>query len=526
MSQSIYGKIGIAALIMMASIFLSRVAGVFREMVIANVAGADAAVDAYRLAFVLPEILNHILASGFMSVTFIPIFSRYLLRGDEAGGWRIFSTILTLFGLLLALLIICAMLFAHHIVPLLAPGRSDPQFLALAVRMTRITLPAQFFFFAGGMLMAVQFAKKRFLIPALAPIIYNLGIIAGGLILGPRRGVEGFAWGALAGAFAANFAIQVMGAHRAGMHYRPNWDYGHSDLKRYVLLTLPLIIGLTMVFSTEIFSKLFGSFLPGGAIAWIDYAVRIMMLLVAFFGQAVGVASYPDMARLATERRLADLNRLFNRTLRYLSLVLPVSILVLVVRHEILRLLFERGRFSTQDTAMTALALTGLLPGAVAFAAQTVVNRGFYAISNTMLPAVYGTLAVIISLPIYWVGVKTFGVLGIGLAISFSAILQVGVLFTIWNRRSANVQAHTVYRSYLNTALATVPMAVILWFAHGELIQWIDNSTKAGAMGSIIAMALLFAAMMTVWGWLFKVEELGHLWRRLVRRAAGPEPGR
>ena len=132
-----YKKIGIATLVMMTSIFLSRVMGYVRELVIAAVAGADITVDAYRVAFVLPEILNHVLASGFLSVTFIPIFSKYVVNDDDAGAWRIFSIILTAFGAVLAFLIVIGMVFTPHLVPLLALGRSDPDFLEMAVRMTR-----------------------------------------------------------------------------------------------------------------------------------------------------------------------------------------------------------------------------------------------------------------------------------------------------------------------------------------------------------------------------------------------------
>ena len=195
MPKSIYKKIGIASLIMMASVFLSRVIGLFREMVIAYVGGAGATVDAYQVAFVIPEYLNHIVASGFMSVTFIPIFSRYLTLDREDEGWKVFSIILNCFGCFLVVLILITMAVAPQLIALIAPGLENQRTIASAVRMTRIILPAQFFFFAGGLLMAVQFSKERFFIPALAPLLYNTGIIAGGLILGPWLGMEGFAWG-------------------------------------------------------------------------------------------------------------------------------------------------------------------------------------------------------------------------------------------------------------------------------------------------------------------------------------------
>jgi putative peptidoglycan lipid II flippase len=511
-----FSKIGVATIIMMASIFLSRVTGIVREMVLAALAGAGTEVDAYRVAFVLPEILNHILASGFLSVTFIPIFSRYLSAGKENDGWRTFSNISTVFGALLIILIVTGMLAAPILVPLLAPGRQDPQFIALAVKMTRITLPAQCFFFAGGMLMAVQYAKKRFLFPALAPLIYNLGIISGGWLLGRRLGVEGFCWGALAGAAVGSFAIQIVGAIRIGIKFRPVIDFSHPDLRRYVLLTLPLMIGLTMVFSTELFSKFFGSFLPAGAIAWIDYAMRVMLMLVGFFGQAVGVASYPHMAQLAVQGRLSDLNDVINKILRYLSIVIPVSILVAVLRHEIVYVLFERGQFTPEDTKMTALTLSCLMVGAIAFISQTVVNRGFYATQNTILPAVFGTIGVVLSLPMYWVGLKTMGVAGVGLAISASALLQTIFLFSAWNRRSNNTAAIDVYRAYLKAAIGALVIGAILWLVHGALRMPLDGRTLISNLAVISIISILFIILTGLWGWIFNIEAIQYMSSRLA----------
>ncbi len=503
--------IGAATLIMMGSIFLSRITGVAREMLLAAVSGAGSEVDAYRVAFVLPEILNHILASGFLSVTFIPIFSLYLTENEEADGWYTFSNIFTVFGALLLMLILAGMLLAPQVVPLLAAGRQDPEFIALAVRMTRITLPAQFFFFAGGMLMAVQYSRAHFLLPALAPLIYNLGIICGGWLLGRRLGVEGFCWGALAGAAIGSFAIQLAGAVQIGMKFRPTFDLGHPDLKRYIKLTLPLMVGLTMVFSTELFSKFFGSFLPEGAIAWIDYAMRVMLILVGFFGQAVGVASYPLMARLAAQGRMAELNDTINKVLRYLAIVIPVSVLVAILRHEIVAVLFQRGRFTPEDTRMTALTLACLMVGAIAFVSQTVVNRGFYATQNTLLPAVFGTAAVIASLPVYWLGLTALGVAGVGLAISASALFQTVLLFAVWNRRSGNQAAGGVYRAYLAATVAGLVIGAILWPLHRTLQAVLENPTLIANLSVIGIVSVTFAVLTGLWGWFFKVEGIHYL---------------
>jgi len=511
-----------ASAIMMASIFLSRVMGLVREMVIAGVAGADAAVDAYRVAFIVPEILNHILASGFLSVTFIPIFSRYLADERDEEGWRVFSSILTVFGTFLLVLIVVAEIYAPILVRWVAPGRSDPLFFAMAVRMTRIVLPAQFFFFAGGLLMAVQFARERFFLPALAPLIYNLGIILGGVCLASRLGMEGFAWGVLGGAIVGNFTLQIMGARRTGMVFRPLFNLRHTDLWHYIRLTLPLMLGLTMMFSTEIFTKFFSSFLPDGSIAWIEYAMRIMLMLVAFFGQAVGVASYPFMARMAAEGRMADLNRLLNETLRYLCIVMPFAALIIVLREEIVTLLYMRGEFSRHDVLMTAPLLAVLMLGAVAFVTQTVVNRGFYAIQNTLLPAAFGTLAVVASLPFYYYGMKWWGLQGVGLAVSLSAMVQVAVLYMIWNRRSQNAGSHAVYRLFFKMLLLSIPLGGLLALLHRWLTPLVDRSGFFGCSLIVATVGGGFVLLLFPMAVIFRVQEVAILWQRfgerLVRR--------
>jgi putative peptidoglycan lipid II flippase len=516
----LWRQIGIASLIMMGSIFLSRIMGMLRDMVIAAVAGSGFAVDAYRVAFVLPEILNHILASGFLSVTFIPIFTRYLAEEREPEGWRVFSNILTTFGMVMLLLIGAAMIWTPQLLEVLAPGRSDPQFQQLAARMTRIILPAQFFFFVGGLLTAAQFARERFLVPALAPLIYNGGIILGGLVLGSRLGMEGFAWGVLGGAVVGNCVVQILGARRVGLRYRPVLDLWHPDLARYVLLTVPLMLGLTMTFSMEIFSKLFGSFLPAGSIARIDYAVRIMMALVAFFGQGVGVAVYPFMARFAAGGQPEEMNRLLNQALRYIALAIPFAALVIVLQREIVFLIYQRGMFKAVDTAATAQVLGFLMLGAVGFAGQTIVNRGFYARQNTILPTIYGSLAVLISLPVYYLGMRFLGARGIGLAIGFSAVAQVFLIYAIWNHRSGNHDSRHVYGFYLKLALLALPLAGALFAFKRFALVRLDYTTFAGNLTCVMLTGALALLLVVGMARAFHIGEINIL-IDLIRRRRG-----
>lgn len=518
---------GFASLIMMVSVFSSRIIGLAREMTIAFAGGAGGEVDAYQIAFIIPEILNHVVASGFLSVTFIPIFAFYLANDNEEEGWRVFSIIFNTFSILLIIFISVAFYFSPELVQFFAPGFKDPQLFNSAVRMTRIIMPAQFFFFAGGMFMAVQFAKKRFFIPALAPLLYNLGIIVGGLLLnskfgvflfGSNPGMEGFAWGVVLGAFIGNCALQYVGAKKAGMKLYPLVDLKHPEFLKYVILTIPLMAGLSMTFSTEIFLKYFGSFLSDGSIAALNYALRIMFILVGIFGQAVGVASYPFMATLASRGKIDELNELLNTTLKYLLLVIPVSALFMVLKHEIVFILFQRGRFDPGATRITAEVLPFIMAGTFAFAAQTVVVRGYYAMQNTWFPALFGTIAVFASLPLFFICMKWIGTPGVGLGLSISAFMNSGLLFLLWNRKSGNQGSGSVYIFFLKMILLSSSVGLILWEITSTLQSIFNNSTISGALAISAITSLLFVLLFILSGVIFKIEEITIFTGKLARK--------
>ncbi len=521
MGTSLYKKVGLATLIMTASIFASRVIGLVREMVIAGIAGVTGPVDAYQVSFVLPEILNHVVASGFLSITFIPIFSRYLAEDNESEGWRVFHIILTGLGSLLLVLIVMAVYLAPDLVAFFAPGIVDPIVKAQAVKMTRIILPAQFFFFASGLFMAVQFAKERFSRPALAPLIYNLGIIAGGVFLSPYLGMYGFSWGALTGAFIS-FLVQYAGARRVGMRLSMNWNVRHPDFKTYIYLTLPLMVGATMMFSTEIFFRYFGSYLPLGGIAGINYALRVMLALSGFFGQAVGIASFPFMSRLAAEEKIDEMNRLLNNTIRYLAMVIPFAVLIMVLRHEIVAVLFQRGQFDAAATDLTAGILMFLMVGAFAFTAQTVVARAFYARQNTLLPAVFGTIFVAVSIPLYMIGMRIMGARGIALAISISVTLQVMLLFAVWNRQNGNKGSRPVYAFLLKTILFCIPLGFGMAWVRHYMATWVDTTTFSGCLGVGTAVGSLFLIVLAIGVFVLRIEEVAELMARIKKKARKP----
>ncbi|MBN2492632.1 MAG: murein biosynthesis integral membrane protein MurJ [Planctomycetes bacterium] len=512
-----------ASILMMGSVLLSRVMGMVREMVIAWAGGAGGAVDAYKAAFLLPDILNHVLAGGFLSVTFIPIYARHLAERRPEEGDRVVSLVLMVSGGLALLLVAVEWILAPRLVPLVAPGL-EGAVLGESVRLTRIVLPAQAFFIPGGVLLAVQMARGRFLLPALAPLVYNAGIIAGGVVLGPRLGMAGFSWGVLAGALGGNLVLQAWGARSCGFRFRPCFRLRHPDLREYVLLTLPLALGLTMTFSTEFFFKFFGSQVSPGAIACLDYALRLMLVLVAAFGQAAGTASYPFLARQAAEGRLDRLNALLDATLvRFGVPVVAGAVLLGVLAPEVVWLVYGRGSFTLDDATATAAALRGFLLGAPAWAAAAIVVRGWFATRNTLVPALVSTAGVLLALPLYAAFTRWWGVVGVALGASVAMWLQAAMIYGLWCWRTSNRGAAGVVGALVRAGGLSVLLGAAAALLRAGLSRWVQpEATFAGALALVLGLSLGFVAA-TFWlAPAFGLSGIVGLPGRAVRRGASP----
>jgi len=455
-NASLKKSLSIATIIMMSSVLLSRVMGLVREQVLAGFGGTSFEMDAYVTAFLIPELLNHFLAGGFLSITFIPIFQRYLIKGDNENAWRSFSNLLTIGSILFVILIPVTIIATPQILGLLGSHISDPAHKALAVHLTRIILPAQIFFYWGAFFSAVQMANNRFFLPALAPLCYNLGIILGGVILGPLIGIEGFAWGVLIGAFAGNILVQLPGAIKAGMKFSIRIDFKDHDLIEYVVKTIPLVLGLGMTFSNEIFFRFFGSFLPEGSTSSVNYALRTTMMVVAVFGQASGVAFFPFLSRLAVEKQFEKMAELLNSVLMKIAIYLiPLSCLMMVLSKQIIAILFEHGRFDAHATTETAAVFSIYMIGTFAFSASIIVARTFYAMQNTLLPMIVSTITSVLSIPLYIYFSRLLGGKGIALAATIGITVQFLVLYLIWCYK------HNLWRSALDITTKLLKVAVV-----------------------------------------------------------------
>src|SRR5690348_3979527 len=243
-SDSHSRRIAGATAIMMAAILASRLLGLVRNAVIAHQLGQKFEADVYTGAFQIPDLLFYLIAGGALSSSFIPVFTEKITHGKDDEGWHVFSTVACIMFMVISAFIVLGEIFATPLTHLAANLSGEK--LAMCVPLTRIILPAQICFFLGGLLMGVQYSKNRFKIPALGPIIYNLGIIFGAVVLFRRLGLPGMMWGALIGAILGNFALQLWAVKREGMVFRISFDIAHPDVVKVWKLMLPVVLGVAL----------------------------------------------------------------------------------------------------------------------------------------------------------------------------------------------------------------------------------------------------------------------------------------
>jgi putative peptidoglycan lipid II flippase len=410
-------RLGAAALLLAASVLLSRLLGYAREALLAYQIGARASTDAYFAAFQIPDLLNYLLAGGALSVAFLPLYTRHLSRGEHEAAERFFATVLGTLGVIAILATAGLWWWTAPLVALQFP-HFDPPTQALTVHLTRIVLPAQIFFITGGIVNATLLARERFGAAAAAPLIYNAGIIAGGLLLAPHQGigVEGFAWGALAGAILGPFLAPLLDARRR-VRLRVRVSVSDRAFLSYLVVAAPLMFGQTLLTVDEWYGRWFGALLNAGTVAQLAYARRLMQIPVAVVGQAIAAAALPTLARLWAEDRQDAFKRLVLRTLQAgLALAVCGGAAVIVLARPMVQLVYQHGAFTGADTARVASILALFCLAVPAWIAQQIAVRAFYARGDTWRPMLLGTAVAIAAIPLYLVLAKRFGVLGIAAA--------------------------------------------------------------------------------------------------------------
>ncbi len=390
-----------ATALMMVTVLLSRILGVLRDAIISHYFGRGPQTDAYNAAFTVPDLLFYLLQSGALSSTIVPILTEYRSQGKDKSADKTVSIVASTIFVFIGLLICIMWINARALTVLLNPGfvadEATLHRIALAVPLTRVLLPAQMFFFLGGLMMGVLYSRKQFLIPALGPVIYNSGIIFGGVVLRRWLGIDGLVWGAIAGAFLGNFLIPFLAVSRLGVRLRPSLDVTHPAAMKVWRMLLPIGLGVALPNIDQMVNKAFASYLGPGDTTAIMNAYRLMLLPIGIFAQAMALAIFPTLSGQAAEKNIAAMRRTMNQSLRnILFLTVPSSALMFLLAVPIITVLYQSGQYSHADTLATAPALKALSLGIFAWSCQSLLTRGFYALQNSKVPVISGAIVSVI----------------------------------------------------------------------------------------------------------------------------------
>ena len=510
--------LGGAALIVSGSVLISRVLGLGRETLLAALLGVSAEGDLYRFAFVVPDFLNYLLAGGFLSITLIPILARRIEEGDEGALHRDFSAVFRWVGTAIVVLTAVLMLIADHVCRVAFPTLTGAE-LDRVVTLTRIVLPAQVAFVLGALLMAYQYSKRRFLFPALAPVIYNLGIIIGGVVGSGQDSnrAAGFIWGALAGAVVGTLVLQWIGARRAGLRLAAG---SSSAVRSYLTLAFPLMIGQSVTVLDEQFPRLFGQLGGEGSAAALSLGRMLNMVPVGMIAQAAAVASYPFLARLVAAGAIERSDRVTLRALRGTTLVSMAALAFFFgAATPLVRLVYEWGRFGADDSAQVATLLAWFSLAIPAWGIHQILGRWFYAHRRMWLPVLVGTTATLIAIPLSLVMFDAAGIGGLALASSIVMWLYTIALTTFWARRRPDR-----WRPLVATLGRTLPLAVVA----GLLIRLLNDAlAPRGALAALLMTVVSLVVLISVFGvggrTLHLEEAKPDWWRRTNESDAGPD---
>ena len=509
-------RIASAALIMMIFFVLSRVTGLLREVIVAAQFGASAELDAYLAAFRVPDLLFQLVAGGALGSAFIPAFAGHWVKKDEAGAWLLFSRVVNLITLILVVLAGLAALFALPLIQkIIAPGFALQQ-QELAATLMRWMLISTVIFGASGLVMGALNATQHFLLPAAAPVLYNLAIMAGAWFLAPTMGARGMVIGVVVGAML-HFLVQLPGLMGRNARYTPSFSLSDSGVRQVMRLMGPRVLGLFFVQLHFLVNTILASGLDEGRLAALNYAWMLMLLPQGVFAQAIATAIFPTFAAQIAAGNQSAMHHTFGQTLRtVLFLTLPAAVGLFVLRVPLVAMLFQRRQFTAEDTLLVSYALQFYAIGLTAHSLLEIVVRAFYALHDTWTPVVIGVAAMAANILLSLLLVRPLEHGGLALANSTATIVEMLVLLWLLRRRMGGIDGKHLLLSLGKNAAAAVVMGGCVWLWLRFAPAWGNESVHAWllGLGGIAVAAIGYAAASL----LLKSEELQPALAALLRK--------
>ncbi|MCR4404839.1 MAG: murein biosynthesis integral membrane protein MurJ [Candidatus Acetothermia bacterium] len=470
---------------------LCRVFGLFRDVVIANRFGASAAYDAYLIAFFVPNMLRQLLAEGALSTAFVPIYTGYLAE-DRAEADRFASVTLSLAMLAFPLVIGLGIYLTPGYVPFLASGFA-PEKLRLAISLTRITLPFIGLVGLAAIFMGILNGQRRFLAPALAPVLFDLGLIVGAWPLAAHlaQSSYGLAFGLLLGGLG--MLLFQLAFLRGKVRFTFKLALHHEGLRQLARMMVPAVVGLAGVQVSLLVDNKLASHLGDGAISSLQYAIRLFQLPLGVFAISIANALLPRFSHRAAREDLAGLTKTLQRGILLGAFILfPATAGLYAIGRPTIRLLFEHGQFLPQDTTRTLAALNFYLIGLAAYGLVYLLTRAFYALRDTRTPVLLGLVGVAVNVVLDYALCRPLGVRGLALATSIAGLVNMALLARALQRRLGTGLIGPLRAELAKMALGAALMGGLAFLFYRGLAMAVESRFLLVALPALLGLTAYY----------------------------------
>jgi len=504
---------------------MSRVLGLAREQVVAYLFGAGNAVDAFNVAFRIPNLVRDLLAEGVMSAAFVPTFTRSLTREGRAAAWRLGNHVVNSLLVTTVIVVIAGLVFAHPFVMLLAGDfAAVPGKIELTVLLTRVMMPFLIVVALAAAAMAMLNSVDRYFVPALAPTVFNVVSILTTVALVPVLTSAGLpvilsvAVGVLVGG-VGQLVVQVPSLYREGYSYEPRLDPSEPRLREVLLLMGPGTLGLAATQINMFVNTWLATGEGTGTVSWLAYAYRLVYLPLGIFGVSIATASMPAIARRAAEGDVAGLRKTVSSGIAMmLTLNVPATMGLIVLAHPIVALLFERGRFTAADTAATANAVICYAIGLTGYSIAKVATPTFYALGDSRTPIALSVMTVLANAALNIAFVHSLGYRGLALGTALTALLNALALMLILRSRLGGINGRRLGSVLAKQAAAGGLMAAAAWIVERQLTFAFPTNDLLSQLVRVGVSIVAALAVLVVASRLFGASELNELVDGVIRR--------
>ena len=464
-------QIARAAGTVMFAFALSNLIGLLRQVLISHAFGTDRAIDAFYAASTYPDLVFSLVAGGALSSAFLPTFTGLLARDEKKDAWKLASSVVNIILILLIGLSIASAWLAPQIIRFILAPKFPPDQQAIAASILRILMISPAIFGVSGLIMGILNAHQSFLLPALAPSMYWIGMIFGLTVLVPSMGVFGLAWGAVLGA-SLHLAVQIPGLLKLpSLSYLPILGLDNQSVREVGRLMGPRLLGVGIVQLNFVVNTAIASGLSEGSFSAIKYAWQIMTMPQVVIAQAIAIAALPTFSAQAARGETDEMRSSLASTLRgVLLLSFPATFGLILLRAPLIAVLFQYGNFNSHSTDLVAWALLWYAAGLIGHNLVEVLSRAFYALHDTKTPVFVGTAAMSLNVIFSFAFSALFTKIGwmphggLALANSFATALEAIILFALMQKRLKGIEGGKLLNGLVTFGISTTAMSVALFF--------------------------------------------------------------